>query len=176
MKFHATDISGVIRIDVDVLADPRGFFARTWCAEELAAAGIDGTLAQCSISYNTLAGTLRGMHWQQEPWGETKIVRCTRGSIYDVALDLRADSPTRLQWIAVELSADNRRALCIPPGVAHGFQTLTPDSEVLYMISTPHHPEASAGVRWDDPAFAIEWPIADPILSERDATYLDFSR
>lgn len=174
MKFQSTGLSGVSVVHLDPVVDERGLFARSWCSDELIAAGLDGTLAQCSISYNERRGTLRGMHWQREPWGEVKVVRCTRGRIFDVALDLRPESPTRLQWFAIELTSENRLALYIPRGVAHGFQSLDDASEVLYMISQKYHPESSVGARWNDPAFGIQWPISNPILSPRDAAYPDF--
>jgi dTDP-4-dehydrorhamnose 3,5-epimerase len=136
------------------------------------------TVAQCNASFNARAGTLRGMHYQAEPHGEPKLVRCTRGAIFDVAVDLRAGSPTYCRWYGVELSADNRYAFYIPPVLAHGFQTLTDDCEVLYQMGERYVAEAARGVRWDDPAFGIEWPEADGerIISERDASYPDFER
>lgn len=176
MKFNETALAGVHVIDLERLTDARGYFARTFSAEEFAARGMNPTIAQCSTSFNARAGTLRGMHYQAEPNSEAKLVRCTRGAIYDVALDLRADSPTNRRWHAEELSADNGRALFIPEGCAHGFQTLSDDTEILYLISTPYVPSAARGVRWDDPAFGIVWPDPPPsgrTLSDRDATYPD---
>ena len=136
---------------------------------------MDPAVAQCSVSFNRTAGTLRGMHYQAPPHGECKLVRCTMGAICDVILDLRADSPTLRQWTAVELSADNRRMLYVPAGVAHGFQTLQNDTEVFYQISAPHHPSSARGVRWNDPAFEIAWPREVTVISERDRNYADFA-
>ncbi len=155
--------------------DERGFFARTWCREEFAAHGLNPNLVQCSISFNAKRGTLRGMHYQAMPHQEAKLVRCTRGAIYDVVLDLRPGSPTFGQWHAAELTADNRQMVYIPEGVAHGLQTLSDDTEVFYQISEFYHPESSRGVRWNDPAFGITWPISEPILSERDRGHSNFS-
>lgn len=174
MKILPTGVAGVVILDAEPHHDDRGFFARTWCRDELSAAGLDDGISQCSISFNERRGTVRGLHWQRSPWEETKIVRCTRGRIWDVALDLRADSATYLRWTAVELSAENRRSLYIPKGVAHGFQSLDDRSEVYYMISESHHPESASGVRWNDPAFGIAWPIAEIVISDRDASYPDF--
>lgn len=174
MKFQPTPLSGVFVVQVEPVEDERGFFARTWCADELAAGGLDAQLSQCSVSWNRLRGTLRGMHWQAAPWEESKLVRCTRGRIYDVVLDLRAASPTKRQWFAIELSAANRDALYVPAGVAHGFQTQEDDCEVSYMISQRYEPIAASGVRWNDPAFGIAWPLGNPVLSDRDAAYPDY--
>jgi dTDP-4-dehydrorhamnose 3,5-epimerase len=171
MIFTETRLKGAWIIDPGRLEDARGFFARTWCRKEFEARGLDAGLAQCSISYNARKGTLRGMHWQAEPHPETKVVRCTRGSMHDVLLDLRPDSPTFKAWVAVELTAENRRMLYVPKGVAHGFQTLEDATEVLYMISEFHHPECARGVRWDDPAFGIAWPLAVSVISDRDRSY-----
>ena len=155
-------------------ADARGFFLRTFCAGEFAAAGLDPAVAQCSLSFNSRRGTLRGMHYQAAPHAEAKLIRCVRGGIYDVIIDLRPASVTFRRHFAVELTCDNRRALYVPRGCAHGFQTLEDDTEVWYQMSVPHVPEASRGVRWDDPAFGITWPIASPVLHPRDAAYPDF--
>lgn len=175
MQFVETKIAGVWVIEPDRFADDRGHFARTFCREEFAARGLVTDVAQCSVSFNARAGTLRGMHWQAAPHGETKLVRCTRGAVYDVAVDLRAGSPTFKQWVAVDLSAENGRALYIPDGCAHGFQTRADASEVFYQISTPYVPEAGRGARWDDPAFAIDWPdVGARIISARDRAYPDF--
>lgn len=174
MKFTPTVLPGVFLVDLEPIADGRGFFARSWCREEFTALGLDGNLTQCNISYNREAGTLRGMHYQAEPHGEAKLVRCTRGAIFDVAVDLRPGSPTYLKHLGVELSADNRRALFIPSGLAHGFQSLTPDSEVFYQMSCAYVPGAGRGVRWDDPTFGIAWPTAERTISERDRTWPDF--
>ncbi len=174
MRFLPSRIEGVVAIEPDPVRDERGFFERTWCAAEFGEHGLDARLAQCSASFNRRRGTLRGMHLQAPPHAEAKLVRVTRGAIHDVALDLRPDSPTFRQWVAEELSAENRRMLYVGPGLAHGFQTLEDQTEVFYQISVPHHPGSARGVRWDDPAFGIEWPLADPILNERDAGYPDF--
>lgn len=174
MKFVPTSLAGVYRVEPERLTDERGFFARTWCADEMRAQGLDAELSQCSISCNLQAGTLRGMHWQAEPHAEAKLVRCTRGAIHDVALDLRPDSSTFKQWFSAKLTADNHSALFIPPGVAHGFQTMSDDSEVLYQISTPYHAASARGLRWDDPAFGIVWPAAPSLISSRDQAYPDY--
>lgn len=175
MIFTPTQLAGVWLVDQDRRGDERGWFARTWCAEEFARHGLNPKLTQCSASFNHRRGTLRGMHYQAAPHEEAKLVRCVRGAMFDVALDLRAGSPTFHQWVGVKLTPDNGRALYVPEGCAHGFQTLVADTEVLYQISTPWHPESGRGVRWDDPAFGIQWPLAEPChLSPRDATYPDF--
>lgn len=176
MKLRSCELPGVVVVEIERLQDPRGFFARSYCAEEFQAAGMDPRVAQCNISYNEKRGTLRGMHWQAEPHGEAKLVRCTAGEIYDVAVDLRRDSPTYLRWFGVELTAANRHALYIPAGLAHGFQALTDDAEVFYQMSVPYVPGAGRGARWNDPAFGIRWPLPAPILSERDSGYPDFAR
>jgi len=175
VKFSPTALVGAYVIDIEPVADERGFFVRSWCREEFARHGLNPDLAQCSISFNKKRGTLRGMHYQAKPHEETKVVRCTRGAIYDVILDLRPESSTFRKWIAVELSADNRRMLYIPAGLAHGFQSLTDDTEVFYQISAPYHPESACGVRWDDPAFGIEWPVAERVISDKDRQYPDFA-
>jgi dTDP-4-dehydrorhamnose 3,5-epimerase len=176
VKFTPTTLPGVYVVDLELIEDERGFFARSWCREQFAALGLDSNLEQCNISFNRHQGTLRGMHYQAEPYGEAKLVRCTRGAIHDVAVDLRPDSPAYLGHVGVELSADNRRALFIPAGLAHGFQTLTPDSEVFYQMSCAYVPGAGRGVRWDDPAFGIAWPEDERTISERDRTWPDFAQ
>lgn len=177
MRFTQTPLTGVWVIELDLLGDERGWFARTFDAEEFAARGLNPTVAQCNASFNAKRDTLRGMHYQADPHGESKLVRCVRGAIFDVALDLRADSPTYRGWHGVELSAENRLAFYIPAGIAHGFQTLDEDCEVLYQMGTLYMPESARGVRWDDPAFAIEWPEprGKRVIAERDATYPDFA-
>jgi dTDP-4-dehydrorhamnose 3,5-epimerase len=172
--FTETSLEGAYSIVPERLEDERGFFARTWCRREFEKHGLDSRLAQCSISYNRRAGTLRGMHYQAAPHGETKLVRCTVGSIHDVIIDLRPRSSTYLRHFATVLSAEGREMLYVPVGFAHGFQTLEPDTEVFYQISEFHEPSAARGVRWDDPAFDIEWPPAERTLSERDRNYPDF--
>ena len=175
MRFTPTPLAGAYLIDVEPAADERGLFARTWCRREMEQRGLDSSLVQCSVSFSKRRGTLRGMHWQAAPHEETKIVRCTRGAVHDVVLDLRPGSPTFKRWFAAELTADNRRALYIAAGMAHGFQTLTDDAEVLYQMSEFHHADGARGVRWNDPAFAIEWPeVAERTMSERDRGWPDF--
>lgn len=175
MKFTETKLAGVFLVEQERHEDGRGWFARTWCVDELRAHGIDPEIAQCSASFNKTKGTLRGMHWQTAPHEESKMVRCTRGRMFDVALDVRDGSPTYRQWFGAELSPENGRALFIADGCAHGFQTLEPDTEIEYMISSFHHPESARGARWNDPAFEIKWPAPDIAqLSDRDANYPDF--
>jgi len=171
MRFLKTRISGAYLIEPERNEDDRGFFARTFSAQEFERHGLNPAIAQCSISFNPRKGTLRGMHYQAEPYAETKLVRCTRGAIHDVLVDLRNDSPTFLQWIAVELSAENGSMLAIPEGLAHGFQTLRDNTEVTYQISEFYHPECSRGVRWDDPAIGIEWPLVPSLISPHDANF-----
>ena len=171
MKFSPLTIAGAWRVEPQPVADERGFFARTWCQQEFAAQGLETRLVQCSVSVSPRRGTLRGMHYQAPPHGEVKLVRCTRGAIYDVLVDLRPDSATLLAWEAVELTADNRHAVYIPPGVAHGFLTLVDDCEVYYQMSEFYHAEAARGARWNDPAFGIVWPQAVTTISERDSSY-----
>ena len=173
MIFEATPIPGLVIVDLDMHTDERGFFARSWCAREFADAGLPDGLAQCSISWNKSRHTLRGMHWQAAPHGEGKLVRCTGGALLDVVVDLRAESPTYLDHFSAELTSSNRSALFIPAGLAHGFLTLADETEVLYQMDTPYVAEASRGVRWDDPAFAIDWPAVPAVISERDSTYPD---
>jgi dTDP-4-dehydrorhamnose 3,5-epimerase len=169
-----TTIPGAFVLEPEPRADARGFFARTWCRREFEAMGLEPRLAQCSVSYNQRAGTLRGMHFQAAPHGEAKVVRCTAGAVFDVVLDLRPDSPAYLRWFGTELSAENRLSLYVPEGVAHGFQTLADGAEVFYQISEEFFPDLARGVRWDDPAFGIRWPLPDPVLSPRDRGYPDF--
>lgn len=176
MVLEPTEIDGVVVVEPERHVDERGFFARTFDAEHFAEHGLETAVVQCSTSFNLRAGTVRGMHWQAEPHGEAKLVRCTRGAVFDVAVDVRPGSPTFRRWCGVELSAENGRALFVPIGCAHGFQTLCDDSEVLYQISAPYVPRAACGFRWDDPRIGIRWPEAPSggrTLSERDATYPD---
>lgn len=170
MRFVETAIAGVVVVELEEHEDERGSFARTWCRDEMAGAGLASELAQCSLSRNRRAGTLRGLHFQRAPHEEAKLVRCTQGAIFDVAVDLRPGSPTRGRWFGVTLEPESGRALYVPEGCAHGFQTLVDDTDVTYMISTPYVPDASAGVRWDDPLLAIDWPKVDGerTISERD--------
>jgi dTDP-4-dehydrorhamnose 3,5-epimerase len=171
MIFAATALQGAYLVDLERVEDERGFFARWYCEDEFAARGIGERMRQCSLSHNLRAGTLRGMHYQAEPHGEAKLVRCTSGAIFDAIIDIRPGSPTRLGWFALELTAANRRSLYVPTGFAHGFVTLTDDAEVSYMISTPYAPGAGRGIRWNDPAVGIEWPVTPTVVSARDAAY-----
>ncbi len=175
MTFLETKISGVFEIRPELIHDERGFFARSWCGQEFASHGLNSRLMQCNISGSLRKGTLRGMHYQVAPFAEAKLVRCTRGSIFDVALDLRPDSPTFKQWTAAVLTEKNHHQLCIPEGCAHGFLTLEDNCEVFYQMSEFYHPEGARGVRWDDPAFGIEWPGTAQVISTRDATYPNFA-
>ncbi len=175
MKFVETKLKGAFIIELEGFDDERGFFARTFCQKEFEAHGLSPTLVQCSISFNKKTGSLRGMHYQVAPYEEAKLVRCTRGAIYDVIIDLRPESSTFKQWIAVELTAENHRMLYVPEGSGHGFQTLEDNTEVFYQMSEFYHPECARGVRWDDPAFEIKWPISNRILSDRDCSYPDFA-
>ncbi|MEM8933372.1 MAG: dTDP-4-dehydrorhamnose 3,5-epimerase [Acidobacteriota bacterium] len=174
MIFHELEIPGAYRIEPEKKSDSRGFFARTYCREELEARDLDPTVVQCNISVNAWRGTVRGMHWQAAPHEEIKLVRCTNGGIHDVLLDLRPDSPAFKRHVAVELTRENRHALYIPAGVAHGFQALEDDAEVFYQMSEFYYPEAARGVRWDDPAFDITWPLPVTQISEKDRSFPDF--
>jgi len=173
MVFHETALPGAYILDSECLPDARGFFARLWSVEAFEERGLVARFNHGSVSFNRRKGTLRGMHYQAAPFAETKLVRCTRGAIYDVALDLRADSPTFRRWIATELTAGNRRMLYIPAGCAHGFQTLADDSEVEYMIDATYSPAHGRGVRWSDPAFGIAWPDDERTMNDRDRQYPD---
>ena len=173
MRFTETKVAGAFLIEPEPVADERGFFARIWCREEFADHGLTGELAQANISFNHRRGTLRGLHYQAAPDAEAKLVRVTRGAIWDLALDLRRDSPTYLAWFGAELSDANRAALYVPEGCAHGFLTLTDGAEVAYQMSAPYAPQAARGVRFDDPAFGIEWPGEVVVINERDRTYPD---
>jgi len=171
VKFAETAIQGVFAVDPVPHSDDRGSFARLWDAEEFAALGLNPRLAQVSVSSNRVAGTIRGMHWQADPHAEAKLVRVTRGAIWDVAVDLRESSPKYCRWVSLELSAENRRMLYIPEGCAHGFQTLADDTEVTYHISRAYEPTAGRGAKHDDPAFGIVWPRAVASISERDLNW-----
>lgn len=174
MRFAETAIAGVVVVEAEPHIDARGAFARLHCPDEFAAAGHPFIPAQTSLSRNPRRGTLRGLHYQLAPHAEVKLVRCLRGAVFDVAVDLRPDSATHRRWVAAELSADNLRGLLVPEGVAHGFLTLTDDADVLYQIAPRFEPGHEAGVRWDDPAFGIDWPFAPVAISERDAAYPDY--
>lgn len=175
MRFEETPLPGAYLIHLEPLRDDRGFFARSWCHDEFEKQGLDADLMQCSVSFNSRKSTLRGMHYQTAPHQETKLVRCTRGALYDVILDLRPASPTFKQWFAAELTAENHLMMYVPKGFAHGLQTLVDNTEAFYQISGNYYPECAAGVRWNDPAFGIDWPDAKPILSEKDKMYADFN-
>ena len=175
MRFVSVRLEGAFLVEIELIEDARGFFARTWCREVFAEHGLDSELAQCSISRSARAGTLRGMHFQRAPHAEAKLVRCTRGAIFDVIIDLRPESPTYTEWFGTNLDEANGSALYVPRGFAHGFQTLTDETDVLYMISHPYAADAAVGVRWDDPAFGIDWPeAATRTISERDLAWPDF--
>ncbi len=174
MRFTPTAVAGVMLVEPEPMTDERGFFARTWCREEFAAQGLNPHLDQCSISFNARRGTLRGMHYQRDPHGEVKLVRCTAGAIFDVAVDLRPTSPTYMKWAGAELTAGNRKALYIPEGCAHGFVTLADGTEVFYQITPAFRPGFGAGVRWNDPVFGIAWPIQPEVISDRDRDYPDY--
>jgi len=171
MEFMETRLKGAFIIEPERLEDERGFFARTFCLKEFEAHGLNPKMVQCNISYNKHKGTLRGMHYQAAPMAEAKLVRCTRGAIYDVIIDLRPDSPTYCQWLAEELNTENSKMIYIPEGFAHGFQTMEDDTEVFYQMSEFYSPEHARGVRWDDPVFGIEWPLNTKIISEKDNNY-----
>lgn len=172
--FSSTALDGAFVIDLDRRDDDRGYFARTWCVREFAENGLETDLVQCSVSHNLGRHTLRGMHWQASPHSEVKLVRCTRGAIWDVIIDLRPESPTYMSHLGVELSAESGRSLYVPKGVAHGFVTLVDNSDVFYQMSEFHDPASARGVRWDDPALGLEWPVSAPILHPRDAAYPDY--
>jgi dTDP-4-dehydrorhamnose 3,5-epimerase len=174
MIFKNTRIPGVYLLELERLTDERGFFARMWCQTEFIEHGIDPRIVQCNISFNPHKGTMRGMHYQRAPHEETKIVRCTMGAIFDVALDLRRDSATFKQWVGAPLTAENREILVIPPGCAHGYLTLTDNTEVFYQMSASYAPTHGAGVRWNDPGFGIHWPGDVTTLADRDRDYPDF--
>jgi len=175
MKLRATTLEGAALIEPERLGDTRGFFARTFCQETFERWGLKSSFIQSSVSFNARRGTLRGMHFQKAPHGETKLVRCTRGAIHDVIVDLRAGSPTFVRWYGVELTQDNHRTLYVPEGFAHGFLTLRDDTEVLYQMADPFVAEAAAGVRWNDPRLGIDWPMAPVVMSDRDANYPDLA-
>jgi len=171
MIFTETKLKGAYVIDIEPREDERGFFARSWCADEFEKHGLSTHLVQCNISFNKKRGTLRGMHYQTEPYPEAKLVRCTTGALYDVIIDLRSDSQTFKQWLGVKLTAGNHRALFVPFGFAHGFQTLVDDTEAFYQMSEFFHPECARSVGWDDPSFGIKWPVSNVIVSEKDQLY-----
>jgi len=174
MRFQQTPLAGAFVIELDPVVDARGLFARTWCAREFAAQGIDMVIRQCNVSVNRARHTLRGMHYQADSHAEARVVSCVRGALFDVIIDLRPESATFKRHFAIELNDDNRRSLYIPPGFAHGFETLTENAEVYYQMSAFYEPSAAKGVRWDDPAFGIRWPAPPQVISDRDRGYPDF--
>jgi len=171
MKFIETKLKGAYVIEPELLEDERGFFTRAFCQKEFEAHGMNPRLVQGNISYNKLKGTLRGMHYQVTPMAETKLIRCTKGAIFDVIVDLRPESPTYCQWVEVELNADNHRMLYIPEGFAHGYQAMEDETEIFYLVSEFYSPENERGVRWDDPVFGIRWPLNTKIISKKDKNY-----
>ncbi len=174
MTFTDTLLNGAVVVDPELLEDERGFFARTWCRREYASRGLNPNLAQCNISFSRIKGTLRGIHYQAEPYREAKLMRCTRGAIYDVVVDLRPSSPTFLGHFSTVLSAANRRMLYAAEGFGHGFLTLEDDTEVFYQMSEFYAPDYGRGIRWDDPAIGISWPAEVRVISDRDRSYPDF--
>jgi dTDP-4-dehydrorhamnose 3,5-epimerase len=171
LKLLKTPLADLYVVEIEPLIDDRGFFARSFCARDFQAYGLEATVAQCNISFNEKAGTLRGLHFQAPPYEEAKLVRCTRGAIYDVAVDVRPSSRTYLKWYAAELTSENWRMLFIPYGFAHGFQTLVDKSEVFYLMSEFYHSESARGFRWDDPILGITWPLAETIISDKDRNH-----
>jgi len=172
--FTETQLKGAHIIELEKLSDERGFFARAWCQKEFEAQGLTAIVVQANVSFNKKKGTLRGMHYQITPYEETKLVRCTRGAIYDVIIDLRPDSPTYKQWVGVELTAENYKMLYVAENFAHGFQTLQDNTEVTYQVSQFYAPGSESGIRWDDPTFGIEWPIEVQVISEKDGNWPDY--
>ena len=174
MIFTKLALDGAYLIELKKIEDHRGFFARAFCQREFEERGLNPRLVQCNISFNPARGTLRGMHYQRVPFAETKLVRCTRGAIYDVIIDLRSDSHTYRLWQGVELTAGNRRMIYVPDGFAHGYLSLTDEAEVFYQVSEFYTPGSEAGIRWDDPVFAIKWPIEPKVISDKDRAHPDF--
>lgn len=175
MIFIETDLVGAFLIDLEKIEDSRGYFARAWDAKQFAEYGLETRIVQANLSFNKRRGTLRGLHLQCPPHEEAKMIRCVRGALYDVIIDLRPDSPTYMGWTGVELTEENNRLLYVPGGFAHGFQTLANDTEAFYLVTEFYTPEAEAGVRWDDPTFAIEWPLGEPTeISDKDGAWPDF--
>jgi dTDP-4-dehydrorhamnose 3,5-epimerase len=174
MIFTETKLKGAYVIDIERRTDHRGFFARVWCAEEFESHGLNPHLVQSNIGFNTQAGTLRGMHFQAAPHAEVKLVRCTMGAVYDVMVDLRPGSPTHREWVAVELTADNRRMVYIPEGFAHGYQALTDNAEICYHTTQLYAPASAGGVRYDDTAFGIVWPLSVTAISDADRIWPDY--
>lgn len=175
MIFVETALKGAFVIEPERREDERGFFARSWCQREFETHGLNARLAQCNVSFSKRRGTLRGMHYQAAPYREAKLIRCTRGAIHDVIIDLRTDSPTFKRHVVVVLEPESRRMVYVPEGFAHGFQTLEDGTEVFYQLSEFYAPDHARGVRWNDPAFGIRWPDDERTISERDRSYPDFS-
>ncbi|MCB0209510.1 MAG: dTDP-4-dehydrorhamnose 3,5-epimerase [Anaerolineae bacterium] len=175
MIFTETSLKDAYIIDIQKFEDQRGFFARGWCQNEFEAHGLVPQVVQANISYNHHKGTLRGLHYQKAPYAETKLVRCVKGALYDVIIDLRPNSPTFKQWLGVELTADNYRMLYVPEGFAHGFQTLVDHTEAYYMVSQFYTPQAEGGLRYNDPSFAIDWPLDIEVISDKDSSWPDYT-
>jgi len=175
MRFIETELQGAYLLELERREDERGFFARAWCRRELEAQGLDTRVSQCNVSFNERQGTLRGMHYQRAPFAETKLIRCTRGAIFDVIIDLRRDSSTYRQWLGAELTADNDRMLYVPDGFAHGYVTLVDETETFYWVSEFYEPDSEGGVRWNDPAFEVQWPVTPVVISDKDRDWPDFS-
>jgi len=174
MIFKETYLKGSYQIEINRLGDERGFFGRQWCQNEMSEMGIKSNIAQVNTSLNKHKGTLRGMHFQKDPFQETKLVRCIRGRIFDVIVDLRPESPTYKKWFGVELTQNNYQMLYVPENFAHGFITLEDNTEILYLVTQFYHPEAEAGLRWNDPVFSIQWPVPVTVMSEKDKNHPDF--
>jgi dTDP-4-dehydrorhamnose 3,5-epimerase len=174
MKFSETKLKGAYIVEIEKLTDDRGFFARSWCQQEFDDQGLDSRFVQANVSYNRKKGTLRGLHYQIAPYQECKLIRCTRGAIYDVIIDLRPESATYKHWTSVELTADNYTLFFVPEDFAHGFQTLTNETEITYQVSQFYTPGSERGIRFDDPAFDIQWPLDVTIISDKDRTWPDF--
>ena len=174
MKFTKLEIRDAFLVELNKLGDHRGFFARLWCQEEFEEHGLVPNVVQANISFSKIKGTLRGMHYQEEPHAETKFIRCAKGAIYDVIIDIKPDSPTFMQWVSVELTAENYKMLYVPKGYAHGFQSLEPDSEVTYLVSEFYTPQAEGGIRYNDPAFGLDWPLPVAEISDKDRSWADF--
>jgi dTDP-4-dehydrorhamnose 3,5-epimerase len=175
LKFTETELKNAYIIELNKIEDGRGFFARSWCKREFEEHGLNSNVVQANVSYNKLKGTLRGMHFQSEPYAETKLVRCVRGAIFDVIIDLRPDSATYKKWFGVELTEDNRKMLYVPENFAHGFETLTDDVEVTYQVTQFYMPGHEKGIRWNDPSFRIEWPLVISVISEKDKNWPDYA-
>ena len=176
MIFTETDLQGAYVIDVEPIKDNRGFFARGWCKSEFEDQGLKSQIVQCNLSFNHSKGTVRGMHYQLDPFREVKLIRCIRGAIYDVIIDIRTNSASFKSWFGIELSEENRRMLYVPEGFAHGYQTLFDNCEVFYQVTEYYQPNHEYGIRWNDPVFDIKWPLHATIVSDKDKTYPDFEK